>query len=132
MMETKKPKLNRKQRTAKRRERIALGLPAPAPTPAKIRRTVTHGQIPDAAEGWVADQPKQDPTLRISRITVVRYDDGNTQKFYLMSVSAEEIEQMKKRAKRTARRIKRENEAAAKKEARRAARAVLFALGKQF
>jgi hypothetical protein len=88
--------------------------------------------LPDPAEGWVPDSPKQDATLTLAAVKSIRMSDGTTRKFYLMAVPVSEVREMKKRAKRVARQIKRDNEAAAKKSAKRAARAVLFALGKQF
>jgi len=88
--------------------------------------------LPDAAEGWTPDKPKADKTLCVSAVKTVRMTDGSSKKFYRMSVPVAEVAAMKRRAKKAATRIKRENETAAKKEARRAARAVLLALGKQF
>lgn len=82
-------KIGKRERIKRSRELRAAGLyVTPVPTPAKVRppdRTITHGAIPDAAQGWVADRPTtEDPELRIERVSIVRYDDGNTQRFYLM------------------------------------------------
>jgi hypothetical protein len=87
--------------------------------------------LPDPAEGWTPDKPKADTTLCVSAVKTIRMSDGSSKKFYRMSVPVAEVRDMKNRVRKLRRRIKRENEAAAKKEARRAARAVLFALGKQ-
>jgi hypothetical protein len=49
-----------------------------------------------------------------------------------MSVPVAEVRDMKNRVRKLRRRIKKEDQAAAKKSAKRAARVVLLALGKQF
>lgn len=82
-------KPNRRERTAKARERKAAGLPVPAPTPPKARRpdrVPTHGTVPSEAEGWVCQQPTADPELYIARIVTVRFDDCSVERYYLMQV----------------------------------------------
>jgi len=129
-------KLNRKQNAAKRRERIALGLPVAVPTVPKVRptpRTPTHGEIPDPAEGWVPDRPTEDPHFRIARIVVVRFDDASTQKFYQMLLRTDELKRKQETAKKKVKQIRREIREAEKKEAKqrkRQIRAVLAVLGR--
>jgi hypothetical protein len=115
-------KPGRRERIKLSRERRAAGIPIPAQTPAKERppdRTITHGTIPDATEGWVADRPTKDAELRIERVSVVRFDDGNVQKFYLMrvkpSVLAEKKALLKKKLKLVKRSIERHERTVAKR-----------------
>jgi hypothetical protein len=88
--------------------------------------------LPDAAEGWTPDKPKADGTLCVSAVKTIRMSDGSSRKFYRMSVPVAEVRDMKNRVRKLRRRIKKEDQAAAKKSAKRAARVVLLALGKQF
>jgi hypothetical protein len=135
-MTEQRKKLNRKQRAAKRRERIAQGLPAPVATVPKVRptpRTPTHGEIPDAVSGWVPDRPGDDPRFRIARIVVVRFDDASTQKFYQMLMRSDELKRKRELAKNKLKQIRREIREVEKKEAKqrkRQIRAVLAMLGR--
>jgi hypothetical protein len=88
--------------------------------------------LPDPGEGWTPDKPKADKTLCVSAVKTIRMSDGSSRKFYRMSVPVSEVREMKNRVRKLRRRIKKEDQAAAQKNARRAAREVLFALGKQF
>jgi hypothetical protein len=131
-----KKKPNRRERAIKRRERIALGLPAPLPTPPKIRpvpRLPTHGHIPDPSAGWVADKPMDEPMFRIVRVTTVRFDDGFVQKFYQMLMRTEELKRKRELAKHMLKKVRRENREAEhkqEKQRKRELRAVLALFGK--
>lgn len=115
-------KLNRRERVKLSRERRAAGIPIPVQTPPKVRppdRVPTHGEVPDPAEGWIPDKPSEDAELRIERVTVVRFDDGNTQKFYLMrvrpSVLKAKQQLLKKKMKQVSRSLRRYEQTVAKR-----------------
>ena len=88
--------------------------------------------LPDPTEGWTPGKPKADGTLCVSAVKTIRMSDGSSRKFFCMSVPVAEVREMKNRVRKLRRRIKKEDQAAAKETAKRAARAVLSALGKQF
>lgn len=124
-------KPNRKELTRRRRERIAAGLPAPVPTPAKVRPnalTPTHGEVPDAAEGWVPDRPLVDPELRIERIVTVRFDDCSVRKFYLMRVRPAVLKAKRELAKKKLQESRRDLREAKKREAKQVKRRVRLML----
>jgi hypothetical protein len=130
-------KPNRRERALRNRERRAAGLPVgPALTPPKVRppdRVPTHGTVPSEAEGWVADKAPSDPELFIARITVVRFDDYSTQRFYLMRVRPEVVKAkralLRKKLKAIDRRLKEAERREAKAQKHRV-RALLAVLGR--
>lgn len=81
-------------------------------------------------DGWVPQLPG-DPTLRVIGVRCVRMSDGSTLKLYKLTVCKEEVTKLRKAAKKKLQRIKRENEAAARRDAKRNARLMLHMLGKQ-
>ncbi len=94
--------------------------------------TPIDGQSPpSSAEGWVPDKPTADATLHVAAVKVIRMSDGSTRKFYLVLVRPAEVQAMKKRVKKLSRRIKKEDTAAERKAAKRAAREFLLSIGKQ-
>jgi hypothetical protein len=88
--------------------------------------------LPSEVNGWHKEL-KADPTLYCAAVKVIRLDDGQTLRFYLMLMKPSAQKELKKAAKKKLKRVRRENKQAEQREAKqakRATRALLAMLGR--
>src|ERR1700761_2027696 len=68
-----------------RRERARFNQQRNASSP-EAEPSPTHGDIPNLADGWVADQPTHSAELFVAAVRCLHFTDGHTRRYYLMSV----------------------------------------------
>jgi len=125
-----KKKLNRKQRSAAKKARLAAGwLPEPKARPIRsprgyVPKPVDGQTLPSSVEGWIPDKPGDG--LICVAVRCIRFDDASTRKFYRCVLRPAEQKKLKRQAKATLRKLKADDA----KSAKRRVRALLVIMGK--
>jgi hypothetical protein len=115
---------NSQQKRAEMREVDNVQLSKQQPTP------IDGQPLPDPADGWVETMPQGDGDVFLAAIKKIKMSDGSEKRFYKALVRPSVLKAKRNKVRKLLKRVKRENEVAALKEAKQRVRLFRALMGK--